>query len=166
MRHVGGRYWVNSEVNIEVNSSKRVLNSVKTVSNLSKTGTKLSETVSNTVKSQSNGRVNLRNMYIRPGSVPEAGYTVCSDTPRFSYDGSKTAVQHVGTSGWYCGWDGCTGWVYRVGTGGWVYRVGTGGAIPGYYPAIGKRRQSQRSGPVGPCRGPEWWGLLQRAPEP
>ena len=47
MRHVGGRYEVNSEVNTEVNISKTGTKLSKTWSYFSKTGTKLSKTWSN-----------------------------------------------------------------------------------------------------------------------
>ena len=91
---------------------------------LSKTGTKLSEI-------QSNGRVIPLRLY-KPVWDPEL--PVCSSTPRFSYEGAKTAVRDVcavpvlgtsvvrgygygpgyGTPGGYTGW--VIGGLYRYPT--------------------------------------------------
>ena len=63
-------------------------------------------------------------------SSQDPGVPCALSTPRISLVGLKAAVQHVGTSGWYCG-EGCAGrWVYRVG-----YWVGIPGGCYTGYPA-------------------------------
>ena len=92
---MGGRKRVNSEVNSEVNSIKQVLNSVKQGLNSIKQVLNSVKQGLNSVKYQSNGRVNLRNVLNQPWDLPEAGLTVCSYTPRFSYTGPETRVSTV-----------------------------------------------------------------------
>ena len=110
-------------------------------------------------KTQSNGRANL---YMGPRLLLGPIYRVCSTTPRFSYPGPETCVtgyEHgSGTVRGRVREDGYgTGWVQA----GWVYRVGTREGYTGTYPARcceEDPRSTQRSGPVAPCRGAEWWG--------
>ena len=102
-------------------SVKRVLNSVKQVLNSVKT-------VLNLVYFQSNGRVNLRNVYIGSQTALRTRYTGVFYYPRFSYRCPETAVtggpacrtggRRVGAGGRY----GMARWVP-----GWVYRVGNTG---------------------------------------
>ena len=126
----------------------------KTGPKLSKTGPELSKTGHKLSKTQSNGRVNLRNRLNRPGSALEAGLTVCSHTPRFSYDGPKTTIPSSNDGSTGGAGRGCT----RRGMGtGWVL----GGCYTGTtHPASCSRREgpTQRSGPRKPCKGWSGWG--------
>ena len=122
-----------------------------------KLSTKLSKTSTKLSKTQSNGRVNL-NLRYKPVWDPET--RVCSDTPRFSYRVSETAVQHASAAPlvlgvvharWVpgCGLGGYTGWVLPRTT------------LPVSQPALAARRTPEapsEAGPVGPCRDRSGWG--------
>ena len=78
---------------------------------------------------------------------------MCSQTPRFSYGWSKTAVPSMPSTGGMVravrgtGWDGYTGGC-------------RGGVIP-VHPStlLEGGAQNQRSGPAASCREAEWWVL-------
>ena len=132
-------------------------------SKLSKTEVKLSETVVKTVINP------VKRPCITPlTSINQPGtlFTSVFYYPRFSLDGSKTAIctctqgpVHRLRDTEYSG--------YGHGTGiGYGDRVGNTEGYTGYLPDTVKRSMIQRSGPRRPCRGRSGWDHAQRARAP
>ena len=102
MRHVGGRFEVNSEVNIEVNSVKQGLNSVEHGHISVEQGLNSVKHGHNAVKTQSNGRAKPQDLN-KPAWDPK--YGVCSiplGSPTVVSNWSYVHVPVVpGTVVWY-----------------------------------------------------------------